>query len=60
MRLGARAFRVTFSPSIKDYLVENGFSRTFGARPLKRLISKEIIQRISANVVKQQIGERIS
>ena len=34
---------LAFSDYAVDYLAENGFDPQFGARPLKRLIQKEIV-----------------
>jgi len=36
----------------KDYLAEKGYDPVFGARPLKRLIQKEIVNEISMQFVK--------
>ena len=35
-----------FSDYALDYLAENGFDPQFGARPLKRLIQKEIVNQL--------------
>ena len=40
-----------FSDYSLDYLVENGFDPQFGARPLKRLIQKEIINLLSKKII---------
>jgi ATP-dependent Clp protease ATP-binding subunit ClpB len=37
------------------YLVENGFDPQFGARPLKRLIQKEIINLLSKKIISGDI-----
>jgi ATP-dependent Clp protease ATP-binding subunit ClpB len=34
-----------------DYLSENGFDPQFGARPLKRLIQKEIVNSLSKKIL---------
>ena len=34
-----------------DYLAENGFDPQFGARPLKRLIQKEIVNQLSKKLL---------
>ncbi len=38
---------VSFSDEVKNYLVLNGFSETFGARPLARLIQSKIKEPIA-------------
>jgi ATP-dependent Clp protease ATP-binding subunit ClpB len=40
-----------FSDYALDYLAENGFDPQFGARPLKRLIQKEIINQLSKKLL---------
>ncbi len=40
-----------FSEYAIDYLAENGFDPQFGARPLKRLIQKEIVNPLSKNML---------
>ena len=40
-----------FSDYALDYLAENGFDPQFGARPLKRLIQKEIVNQLSKRIL---------
>ncbi len=40
-----------FSEYALDYLAENGFDPQFGARPLKRLIQKQIVNRLSKKLL---------
>jgi ATP-dependent Clp protease ATP-binding subunit ClpB len=40
-----------FSDYAVDYLAENGFDPQFGARPLKRLIQKEIVNGLSKKIL---------
>jgi ATP-dependent Clp protease ATP-binding subunit ClpB len=40
-----------FSDYLVDYLAENGFDPQFGARPLKRLIQKEIVNQLSKRIL---------
>ncbi len=40
-----------FSDYALDYLVENGFDPQFGARPLKRLIQKQIVNQLSKRIL---------
>ncbi|MEJ7740016.1 MAG: ATP-dependent chaperone ClpB [Chitinophagaceae bacterium] len=43
--------RLQFSEYAIDYLAENGFDPQFGARPLKRLIQKEVINKLSKKIL---------
>ncbi|MFL5773933.1 MAG: AAA family ATPase, partial [Flavisolibacter sp.] len=40
-----------FSDYLIDFLAENGFDPQFGARPLKRLIQKEIVNNLSKKIL---------
>jgi ATP-dependent Clp protease ATP-binding subunit ClpB len=46
-----------FSEYALDYLAENGFDPQFGARPLKRLIQKEIINQLSKKLLAGSIDK---
>ena len=51
-RLVARnGINLQFSEYAVDYLAENGFDPQFGARPLKRLIQKEIVNQLSKKIL---------
>ena len=41
-----------------DFLAENGFDPQFGARPLKRLIQKEIVNQLSRRILAGDIDRR--
>ena len=43
--------QLQFSDYLVDYLSENGFDPQFGARPLKRLIQKEIVNALSKKIL---------
>ena len=40
-----------FTDYLLEYLAENGYDPQFGARPLKRLIQKEIINQLSKKIL---------
>ena len=44
-----------FSKYAVDFLAENGFDPQFGARPLKRLIQKEIINQLSKKILAGEV-----
>jgi ATP-dependent Clp protease ATP-binding subunit ClpB len=46
-----------FSDYAMDYLAENGYDPQFGARPLKRLIQKEIINQLSKRILAADIDK---
>jgi len=46
-RAGNMGLSITLSDSAKEYLATNGYDKDFGARPLKRLVQKELETPIS-------------
>ena len=46
-RLGSRGANLKITESALKYLIEKGYDREFGARPLRRLIEQEIEDRIA-------------
>ena len=49
--------QLEFSDYALDYLAENGYDVQFGARPLKRLIQKEIINQLSKRILAGDIDK---
>lgn len=45
-----------FSDYLIDYLVENGYDPQFGARPLKRLIQKGIVNQLSKKILSGDVN----
>ena len=48
---------LNFSEYALDYLAENGYDPQFGARPLKRLIQKEIVNKLSKRILASDIDK---
>jgi ATP-dependent Clp protease ATP-binding subunit ClpB len=46
-----------FSDYALDYLAENGYDPQFGARPLKRLVQKEIVNQLSKRILMGDIDK---
>jgi ATP-dependent Clp protease ATP-binding subunit ClpB len=46
-----------FSDYLVDYLAENGFDPQYGARPLKRLIQKEVVNSLSKRILAGDIDK---
>jgi len=49
--------RLEFSDYAIDYLAENGFDAQLGARPLKRLVQKEIVNQLSKKILAGSIDK---
>ena len=48
-----------FSEYVLDYLSENGYDAQLGARPLKRLIQKEIVNQLSKRILGGEIDKSV-
>jgi len=55
--VGQNGIQLKFSDYLLDYLAENGFDPQFGARPLKRLIQKEIVNQLSKKILAGDIDK---
>ena len=51
--------QLQFSDYVLDFLSENGYDPQMGARPLKRLIQKEIINQLSKRILAADIDKSI-
>lgn len=58
-RLGSngRNVRIELSGPVKDYLGSAGYSPAYGARPLARLIEKEVLNRLAVLILRGAIRE---
>ncbi|MDP3999652.1 MAG: AAA family ATPase [bacterium] len=54
-KFSGKGFKVEFTQSLKDYLVENGFSPEYGARPIRRLIQKMILDKMADKIIRGQL-----
>jgi ATP-dependent Clp protease ATP-binding subunit ClpB len=50
-RLGDRQIRLEVTPAARQWLAERGFEPAFGARPLKRLIQREVLDELARLVL---------
>ncbi len=56
-RLSERKLTLNLATSAEDYLIETGYSPTFGARPLKRVIQKELENPLSMAILQGRFLE---
>ena len=54
-RLEDAAVDLTVTSEAEDYLVELGYDPQFGARPLKRVIQKEVVNELSKQIISGKI-----
>ena len=55
--VAGNGINLEFSNYALDYLADNGFDPQFGARPLKRLIQKQIINQLSKRILAGDINK---
>src|SRR5688500_13093244 len=55
--VAAIGIQLQFSNYLIDYLSEQGFDPQFGARPLKRLIQKEIVNGLSKKILSGDVDK---
>ena len=56
-RIDNLGYKIEISNSAKDFIVEKGFDRKYGARPLNRAIQKYVEDLLAENVVTNKIKE---
>jgi len=56
-KLALRGMHVFVDPGVKKYIVEQGFDPEFGARPIKRLMQKAILDALADKIIKGQIKD---
>ncbi len=56
-RLDERKIKISFSDAVQGYLAEKGYDEVYGARPLKRLIQKEIENPLALKVLAGEAKE---
>ena len=60
-KLAERDIKIAVDAAAKNYLVENGFSPEYGARPIRRLVQTMILDKLADQIIKGQIkdGEKV-
>jgi len=54
-RLEEKGIKVSVNTAAKKYLAENGFDPEFGARPLKRLIQKVVLDKLADRIIRGEM-----
>ena len=57
-RLKESYYSFEFSSKVKDYILENAYSPTFGARPIKRFIQNKIETVIANKIISQEVDTK--
>ncbi|MBI5732819.1 AAA family ATPase [Candidatus Jorgensenbacteria bacterium] len=61
-RLTVKGITLNVKPSVRTYLVRHGFDPDYGARPIKRLIQKMIVDALADKIVRGNIkdGQKVN
>ncbi|MDZ7717055.1 MAG: ATP-dependent chaperone ClpB [Balneolaceae bacterium] len=57
--LGKRDIKVNITDNVKDWLAVRGYDPVYGARPLKRLIQTQIVNKLATELIKREDEEAI-
>ncbi|MBI2048892.1 MAG: ATP-dependent chaperone ClpB [Candidatus Liptonbacteria bacterium] len=60
-QLAGRKIKIEVGDSVREHLIKGGFSPEFGARPLKRLVQKVILDRLADKIIRGELkdGDKI-
>ncbi|MEK7195216.1 MAG: AAA family ATPase, partial [Patescibacteria group bacterium] len=56
-KLGLKKIKIGIEDRVKEYLLKEGFSSEFGARPLKRLIQKVILDKLADKIIRGELKD---
>ncbi len=56
-RLDDKNMKISINKKVKEYLIEEGFDEKYGARPLRRILQKEIEDPLSLEILKGRFKE---
>ncbi len=56
-RLADRRVKIAIDAALKNHIIEKGFDPEFGARPIRRLIQKVIIDQLADKIISGQIKD---
>jgi ATP-dependent Clp protease ATP-binding subunit ClpB len=55
--LAAKGITLMVTPAAKQWIAVQGFDPQFGARPLKRLIQKHLVNVLAEKILREEVGE---
>ena len=53
--LEADGIALSFTPAFEDYMVENGYDPDFGARPVKRLLQRDLVNLLATTILEGKV-----
>ena len=49
--LDSEGVSLTWTPAFEDYMTEHGYDPDYGARPVKRLIQRELVNQLASEIL---------
>jgi len=56
-QLDVRGIKLSVDAKAKQYIIDNGFDPEFGARPMKRLIQRVILDKLADHIIKGKVKD---
>ena len=56
-QLDERGIKISVDDKAKKYIIDNGFDPEFGARPMKRLIQKVILDKLADHIIRGKVKD---
>jgi ATP-dependent Clp protease ATP-binding subunit ClpB len=54
-KLAESGVELEFTPAFEDHMVDNGYDPSYGARPIKRLMQRELVNLLAKNILEGSI-----
>ena len=54
-RLASDGVRISYTPAFEDYMCGRGYDPAYGARPVKRLIQRELVNQLATAVLRGEV-----
>jgi ATP-dependent Clp protease ATP-binding subunit ClpB len=60
-KMEARGFRVEIDPAVREFIAHEGYDPMYGARPIRRVVQKQILDILADRIIKQELldGKKI-
>ncbi len=55
-RMQAKGYKIEIDDGVKKFIAKEGFDPTFGARPIKRVIQRQILDKLADRIIKKEIN----
>ncbi|MGP1392901.1 MAG: hypothetical protein ACTTK1_02910 [Candidatus Cryptobacteroides sp.] len=56
-RLAQDGIEISFTENFEDYIVDKGYDPAYGARPVKRIIQKELVNQLAKSMLEGTVNK---